>query len=249
MTCKEFSLEGKKVLVTGASSGIGREVCIRTRQAGAEVYATGRDRARLEETAGLMGDNRCTVIPADLSTEDGLSSVCDSIPAIDGLVNCAGIIEIVPLKFITPDKIRGINRINYEVPVLLTQRLSKHKKLNQGSSLLAISSIYAHFGEKAHALYAGSKGGLEAAFRSLAVELAAQKIRVNCIASGMVKTQMAKKAEEILSPEALQKQANEYPLGFGQPSDVANAVLFLLSDASKWITGSTLVVDGGFSCR
>jgi predicted outer membrane repeat protein len=240
-----FSLAGKSILITGATSGIGREVAIAISQLGGILIITGRDNKRLEETFSKLSGQNHMMFTADLTNKDEIVSLADNLPVIDGIVNSAGITAHLPSKFIAQDDITSIFRINYEAPVLLTARILKKKKLRNNASVIFLSSIatkYPYFGG---ALYSGTKAALEAYSRTLALELAPKGIRSNCISPSFVKTPMVEGAGETISAEVLEKFEKMMPLGFGETSDVANAIIYLLSDASKWVTGSNMVMGGG----
>lgn len=244
-----FSLTGKRILVTGATSGIGRASAHLAADLGAEVIGTGRSEERLHELMGVLGGEQHTAVVADLTDPAGRDRVLEAIEVCDGVVHAAGRLTVVPFAFIREAAVREVQCLNYDVPILLTQALLKQKKLNRGSSIVFISSVAAHSGTKGHALYSGTKAALEAAARCLTLEVAGREIRVNCIAPGMVRTTMAADASGSLGDEAMRRHEEEYPLGFGQPEDVAAAVCFLLSGGARWITGSTLIADGGYSVR
>jgi NAD(P)-dependent dehydrogenase (short-subunit alcohol dehydrogenase family) len=245
MTRDPFSLDGKTILVTGASSGIGRQCCITASRRGARTVATGRDPERLADTMGsLSGDGHRSVV-ADLTTAEGFEAVIAAVDGLDGVVHSAGISIMVPLKFVTEDALRDQQRINLEVPLLLTRDLFKQRKLEPQASVIFLSSAAAFRGEVGQSVYASTKAALVAATRVIAKEVAVRRIRVNCLCPGMVRTPML--AIGTLTEEDYEREESKYPLGYGEPEDVAHAAVFLLSDASKWITGTSLVLDGGRS--
>ncbi len=246
----DFDLNGKIIVVTGASSGIGRAIAENISLNGGTVIAIGRNKERLAETQKLMHSReKHIMLNVDLTNDLAVTEVVAKLPKIDGIVHSAGIIKILPAKFITQAHLAEIQKINYEVPVLLTQQLIKVKKFNKQSSIVFITSIVAQVGSKGHALYAGTKGALTAVSKVLALELASQGIRSNCILPGMIRTPMANLTGEIISAESMEDHEKMYPLGFGEPTDVALAAQFLLSNASRWITGTNLIVDGGYSSQ
>ena len=246
-----FTLTGKTVLVTGASSGIGREVAICSSASGANVIITGRNAERLEGTFHALHINsgqEHRMCVTDITEDAGIASLADAVGRLDGLVHSAGINDKALLKYIDREKIDKMFRINYSAPLLLTKELFRQKKLNGGCSLVFISSISSTYATISNALYASSKGAVNALIRVLALELSGKKIRVNGIMPGMVRTDMIKAYG--LSDEQLQETERHYPLGrLGTPVDIANAALFYLSDASSWITGTNLTVDGGVTLR
>jgi NAD(P)-dependent dehydrogenase (short-subunit alcohol dehydrogenase family) len=245
----QFQLNEKTILVTGASSGIGRQICISSSKMGATIIATGRNVQRLHATMDdLTGDGHI-MMPADLLNNKDIVELINQLPAINGVVHSAGIVNYIPMKMINENALEKIQKINYYAPLLFTKDLIKNKKLIPKSSIVFIASISYHIAIAGNGLYAGSKAGLIATARVLALELAKQKIRVNCLAPGMIRTPMFKEAEQVVSAEQLIEHEKLYPFGYGEPDDIANATIFLLSDASKWITGTTLIIDGGYTIK
>jgi NAD(P)-dependent dehydrogenase (short-subunit alcohol dehydrogenase family) len=245
----QFSLINKTILVTGASSGIGRQVCISLAELGAKVIATGRDEIRLAETYSMLEGENHQIIPFDL-TETGLhKEFVDKLPKLSGIVHSAGIARYIPFKAISEKELRQTQLLNYEAPILLTQQLLKYKKIEKKGSIVFIASISGLIGTVGNTIYAGSKAALIAATRALAIEVAGQEIRANCVSPGMVMTPLTAKIEDSVSTETFKENEKLHPLGFGVPEDVANACVFLLSDASRWITGTNLVIDGGYTCH
>lgn len=242
-----FSLEGKTILITGASSGIGREVAISTSKMGAQVIITGRNEERLKSTFQNLVGKGHTFFSADLTQEDDISKLVNSISTINGMVHCAGILQPFPIKFIQKKQIDTMFNINYYSAVLLASKLLKQKKILNQASLVFISSISStyrpYFGG---ALYAGSKAAIEAFSRGLAFENAGNKIRSNCISPAIIKTPIFDEyIDSITVDDNIKAYEKQYPLGFGEPLDVANAAIYLLSEASRWVTGSIIVMDGG----
>ncbi len=243
-----FLLTDKNILVTGASSGIGRQVSIAVSEMGGSVIAVGRNIERLNETMGQLKGNSHVSIIADLAMEEDRENLIAQIPKINGVVHSAGLMKTVPMKFVTEKALREISLINYDVPVLLMQSLLKKKLLLPGSSVVFISSIIVHHNAIGHGIYAGSKGALSAVVKTFALELATQKTRANCLLPGMIRTQMSGEVEDTVGSDKIAEHERAYPLGFGCTADVANAVIFLLSDASRWITGTNMIIDGGLTC-
>ena len=245
------SLNNKNILVTGASSGIGKETAILLSSLGANVIIAGRNAERLTLTfEQLVSTNNNIKLAFDVNDEDAVASIASQLPMIDGIVHAAGIMQTLPFKFINRTAINEIINTNFLSPLFLTQAIVKAKRLNKGASLVFVSSIGGNIiGSKGNLMYSASKGALNAALKVLALEMAPQKIRVNNIAPGMVKTEMWNTENSLFSAEQLADDEKKYPLGYGEPIDVANAAAFLLSDAGKWITGSTLIIDGGFTIQ
>lgn len=245
-----FSLEGKKILITGASSGIGADTAIECSRMGASVVITGRNEERLGQTFSLLDNSygaQHWMIVVDLIDESGLSALVEQIDSIDGLVNNAGVNRVKPVTFIKQDDLDFVFQSNTWAAVNLTRMLCKKKKLSKNSSIVFTSSVSAFFNAPGRALYAGSKAALTAFMRSFAVELADKGIRANAVHPGMVETKMI---VENLTEEELKNNLKEYPLNrFGKPEDVAWAIIYLLSDASSWVTGTSLIVDGGFMLK
>lgn len=244
-----YSLEGKRVLVTGASSGIGRGIAIECSRMGAKVVITGRNETRLHETLSLMYNiDEHEVLMADLAVEDDVQNLVDSIEeGLDGIVLCAGFTIVKPFKFVSPQDIEAIMDVNYKAPVILTQKLLKKKKINKCASIVFISSVSGVFvSAPAAALYSGSKGAVNGVAKAMALDLSPRGIRVNCVNPGMVDTNIFSKGD--ITREQLEEDVKHYPLGrYGKPEDIAYAVVYLLSDASAWVTGSNLKIDGGLT--
>ena len=240
-----FQLKGKKILVTGASSGIGYEVCKTIALMGGHFIAVARRADLLEKLVADFDAVESSFIVADLSKAADIKLVSDSIEKIDGVVHSAGIVKLVPLKFYKEEVMDEMRKINYDSIVILMSQLAKNKKLNPQSSIVLISSISGIYGMKANGIYAGIKGALIGISKTWANELAATKTRVNVVAPGMVKTEITQNTIDVLSAEVVAEDEKKYPLGYGLAEDVAYPVLFLLSDASKWITGQTIILDGG----
>jgi NAD(P)-dependent dehydrogenase (short-subunit alcohol dehydrogenase family) len=211
---------------------------------GASVIISGRNEEKLIETLSQMSD-RTQMVTADLTEDAGLSFLVDSISQIDGLFHAVGIIQPYPIKFIKRKNIEELLNTNLTSAILLTSNLLKNKKVSNSSSFVFISSVSANHPYMGGALYSTSKAALEAFTRSVALEHANQKIRANILAPALVQTDMFNKTKEAYSEDEFQQIITQYPLGIGQPLDVARAAVFLLSEASSWITGTTLQMDGG----
>ena len=242
-----FSLSGRTVLVTGATAGLGRNTAIHAARMGARVVISGRHEERLAATLAQLDGEGHRAIPADLADQGARDALVAELPALDGVVHCAGLTLLHPFKFIDEARYRTIYAINVEAPLFLTQRLYKARKLNAGGSIVFISSMAPRVGTKGHSIYAGSKSALYGISRVLAHELAPAKVRVNTLSPAMVNTEVTAGFKAQLSPDLLAADEARYPLGYGEPEDVANAAIFFLSPASKWITGVDLVMDGGLT--
>lgn len=243
-----YSLEGKTILVTGASSGIGRATAIECSKMGATVIITARNEGRLKETLDSLekkfGQTHQMLL-ADLSKEEEIIKLVDLQPILDGVSLNAGIVKTLPVKFINHDALSEVLNVNMIGPVILTQRLLKKKKLQKGSSVVFTSSIGGvMISTIGNTMYGISKGGLNAFMKGLALEMASLGIRSNSVNPGFVATNIL--SAGVISEEQLKENMAKYPLGrFGKPEDIAHAIIYLLSDASSWVTGHTLVVDGG----
>ena len=252
MSYNPFSLENKVILVTGASSGIGRTTAIECSKMGATVIITGRNETRLKETFDTLDKSysqKHQMVLADLSTEEAVYTFVDSLPSINGASLNAGIVKTLPIKFINNTDLSDVLNTNLIGPVLLTQRLLKKKKISKGCSIVFTSSIGGvMISTIGNTMYGVSKGGLNAFMKGLALEMAANGIRSNSVNPGFVSTNIL--SSGTISDEQLRKNLEKYPLGrFGRPEDIAYAIIYLLSDASSWVTGHTLVIDGGVTIR
>lgn len=239
-----FSLEGKTILVSGASSGIGKRTAIECALMGAKLIICGRNEERLSDTLSKLEGCGHRLFVGDLTDEAFISSFTDELPALDGVFFCAGVTDTTLTKFISHDKIERVFSINIESPMLMTKWLVKKKKLNSSASLVYMSSMGAEEVTKGLGIYAASKAALNSFMRSVANELSPRQIRANSIMPMMVQTELVENITT-LSKEDLAKDEAKYPLGYGKPEDIAYAVVYLLSDASKWVTGSILKMDGG----
>lgn len=248
MSNNPFSLSSKTILVTGASSGIGRAVAIECSKVGASIFATGRNKERLEQTMGeLEKSDSHLALQADLTNSEEIARMVADLPVLDGAVFCAGVNDKTLTKMIDQDKIDKMFHTNVFSQMLLIKELIKKKKLNAGASLVMISSIASTYSTISNSLYAASKGAVESYMRVLALELAPRKIRVNAIRPGMVETPIL---ESYALAEGLEEFKKQFPLGrFGRPEEIAYGIIYLLSDASQWTTGSCLTIDGGITLR
>lgn len=242
-----FSLEGRTVLITGASSGIGQATAIACAGMGAKVVITGRDTERLQETQNRLDAQCAAMIPADLTVTEDVENLIKMLPPLDGAVLCAGNSTTLPLQFGTREKFDDMFDVNFFAPVELLRLMYKKKVLQKGASVVLIASIGGtHSFMPGNGVYGASKAALNSVMKYAAREYASRKVRVNSICPGMVDTPLIHRGT--ITEEQLAEDAKRYPLGrYGQPEDIANGVVYLLSDASSWLTGHDLVIDGGFS--
>lgn len=240
-----FGLHGKTLLVTGASSGIGRQVALDCARAGATIIVSGRDGSRLSEVLQALSDGPHRMVVADLATDDGIEQLGIEAGPIDGMVFCAGISALAPMRMVNRSHIQNQLNTNLIAPMLLTRQLSARNHLREGGSIVFMSSISAHIGVPGVAAYASTKAALEGMARSLSMELARKNIRVNCLAPGLVQTPMFDAA--VATTGGLEATVAKYPLGIGTPEDIGAASIFFMAPASRWITGTVLVMDGGHS--
>lgn len=241
-----FSLENKRILVTGASSGIGRQVALSANEAGAHVIITARDETRLNETASHIKNKNVSIILCDLTNDELIKTQFGNIDPIDGIVHCAGLVSPFPTQFLARKHVMETFNTNFIAPVLLNSFLQHKKKINKNASLVFLSSISVEFPYEGGSMYSASKAAIEAYSRSLALELVKNKIRSNCIAPALIKTPMYENAEKNMINSSMSDLVTEkYLLGVGVPTDVANLTTFLLSDAARWITGKKFTIDGG----
>lgn len=242
-----FSLSGKTILVTGASSGIGSTTAIECSKLGASVIITGRDQERLNNTYSELEGTGHKSFCADLTNSDELELLVDSLPKLDGCVNNAGIVGLVPTAFMTEEKITRMQQINLNAPMLLTKMLVKKKKMMNPSSIVFTSSVAGVYRvSMGNAIYATTKCGIDAFMRTAALELASKGIRCNSVNPAMVETRILNRGQ--LTPEQYEADRQRYPLKrYGHPEDVAWGIIYLLSDASSWVTGTSLKLDGGMT--
>lgn len=244
-----FSLEGKIILVTGASSGIGKATAIECSKMGARVIITGRNEERLNETYKcLEGEGHCQII-AELTKSEDVENLVSKVGKLNGVVLCAGKGLTLPLLYSTPEKFSEIFNINFFSPVELLRLLVKKKCVEKESSVVFIDSIggvrrWSH----GNAIYGSSKAALSSVIHFYAIELGVKKIRVNGICPGMVETPLI--SSGTITEEQMQADRDKYPLKrYGRPIDIADGVVYLLSNASSWVTGHCLVIDGGITAK
>jgi NAD(P)-dependent dehydrogenase (short-subunit alcohol dehydrogenase family) len=240
-----FSLAGKRILVTGASSGIGRQAALTCAQMGAEVVFTGRDVARLQAVMGEMPGNGHVHVAADLTSQADMERLIGEAGAVDGVVHAAGISRLAPFRMVNQAHLDDIFSSNTYAPMLLTKGLLAKKQIRANGSIVFVTGLVSHVGPVASGAYAASKAALLGAMRTLGLEVAKQGIRANCIAPGYVRTPMLEGVAQ--SGGNINELLDVTPLGLGEPEDIAYAAVFYLSDASRWITRNYFVVDGGLS--
>lgn len=239
-----FSLVGKTILVTGASSGIGRSIAITCSGMGAKVIANGRNFAKLQETSFLMEPERCIIMPSDLTDAATLTSLVVALPKLDGVVHCAGLGQRILCKDLKGINVDQVMDVNFKAPVMLQAELLRQKKINKGASIVFIASIASWSGSVGNSIYSASKGAIISYANCLALELAPRNIRVNCISPAMVWTDLI--LADGTDEEQLKEDEQKYPLKrYGKPEDIANLAVYMLSDASAWMTGSNVKISGG----
>lgn len=247
-----FSLIGKTILVTGASSGIGRGIAIQCSKMGAAIVATGRNEANLNETLKMLEGDGHKVIAADLSKQVHIDRLVAECPVLNGYVHSAGVLKLCTTKSVNRQILEESIETNAIAPIMLTNGLLRKKKLKAPASIIFISSLSGVFiGGTGEISYSATKGALSGYMKTAALELAPRSIRVNTICPALVPTDLSRQYHEIVPEEILKAEIpTKYPLGrMGTTDDVANAAIYLLSDASSWITGINLVLDGGLTLR
>lgn len=251
-----FSLEGKTILVTGASSGIGRQCAIDCSKMGAKVVAVARNQERLSETLSLMDGSGHSCYSYDLSNTEGIGELVSKMVTecgkFDGMVYAAGVEKTLPFKLLKPSDYKEVFRVNTLSAFEMTRNLCNIKHFNKslgGGSIVLVASITAIIARGGTAAYSASKGALLSTARVLAQELSSRKIRVNCVSPGTILTPMMQNYLEKLSEEDYKKRVGGFPLGLGETTDISNACIFLLSNASRWITGQNFIIDGGFTMQ
>ena len=240
---EKFSLNGKTILVTGASSGIGRAIAIACSQQGARVILNGRNQLRLQATLETLSGEGHEAVQADLTNAEQRTFLVESLPQLDGVVHCAGIGSRVLCKMLEEQDVSRVMQANFEAPVLLQAELLREKKIAKEASIVFIASAAATMPSVGNAIYSASKAAIIAYAKCLAQELANRKIRVNCISPAMVWTDLALVGA---TEEQLREAEQNYPLKrYAQPEDITGAAIYLLSDASSWVTGSNMELTGG----
>lgn len=246
-----MDMTGKHVLVTGAGSGIGRATAVLLSELGASVVIVGRDIEKLKVTSTALANPQFAIEPFDLSNSDGIVDWMRSIATqhgrFDGLVHCAGIQTFNPLRSMTPKALDRLLRVNTISSAMLIKAMQYLDCGADKASIVMVASTAAILATPANGPYGASKAAVMALVRTFALELVERGIRLNAVAPALVETEMVQHNRELMTAEAFQGMVDKHPMGIGRPQDVANAMVFLLSDAARWITGTTLVIDGGVS--
>ena len=231
-------------MVTGASSGIGRGIAVTCSKMGASVIINGRNTVKLSETLSIMEGEGNAVVAGDLTDSQMLATIVKTLPKLDGVVHCAGIGQRIPCKLLSKQLVDEVMDVNFKAPIILQSELLKQNKLNKGGSIVFIASMAIWSPSMGNSVYSASKGAVVSFANCLALELAPRKIRVNCISPAMVWTDLI--LNDGLEEEQLKADENNYPLKrYGQPEDIANLAVYMLSDASSWMTGSNVKISGG----
>jgi NAD(P)-dependent dehydrogenase (short-subunit alcohol dehydrogenase family) len=247
-----LDMQGRLVLVTGASSGLGRETAILLSELNARVALSGRNRERLEETLSRMTGGGHRIDPFDLNETDAIPDWIKRVTAeagpLGGLVHSAGVVTVLPAQAASTARVESLMRTNVTSAIMLVKAFRRSGCALEGSGIVLFSSVAGIAGVPGLSIYSASKAALIGFSRSAAVELAAAGLRINCVAPGTIETSMVDRSREMTqTQEQHEAMKSKHPLGFGHPRDVAHAAAFLLADTGRWITGTTLVVDGGYS--
>jgi len=247
-----LNLKNKNIIITGASSGIGRQCAITFSQLGANIILIARNKERLKDTLNKLEKGNHLIVPQNITEYDKLEEVVniavDKIGRISGFVHSAGIEMTLPLRSMTPSYYEDMFAINVISGLELARIISKKKYLDKnGASFVFISSVMGILGQLGKIGYCSSKGSLISGVKAMALELAFKKIRVNCILPGVVETEMSNEMFQKLSEESKKNIVDMHPLGLGKPEDIAYACVYLLSDSARWVTGTNLIIDGGYS--
>ena len=251
MSYNPYSLAGKTILVTGAGSGIGRATSVECSKLGARLVLVDSNEQGLADTLAMLAQPELEhlTFAVNLCDEEAIADMVGKLPVLDGVSNNAGITKLVPLQFIGADDFERIHKVNLLAPILLTKYLVKKKKIAKGGSIVFTASAGGVFVSSfGNAIYATSKCGVDGYMRTAALELAPKGIRCNSVNPGMVETPLINRGQ--ITDEQHEKDKENYPLGrYGKPEDVAFATIYLLSDASCWMTGTALKIDGGLTLK
>lgn len=256
MSFNPFSLKDKVIIVTGASSGIGAQCAIDCSKMGAKVVLVARNEERLNETLSKCEEpSKHLVFPFDLSSSEGLKEaikdVVGKMGKINGVVNCAGMSSVTPIKMITDDLLNQFFQTNVYSAINLSKEVARMGNYDKegGCSIIFFASIMGCVGEKCKTLYSATKGALISASRSMACELAKNKIRVNVVSPGAIVTPINAHQAYMVDPVLRNELEDKHLLGLGECEDISNACIYLLSDAARWVTGHNLIVDGGYTAK
>ena len=248
-----LDMSGRTVVVTGASAGIGRDVAILLGELGARVALVGRNLDRLNSVASKMSGSRHLVEAFDLNQLEEIPAwmkkIAEKFGELHGVVHCAGVQQTMPLRAITVRPAEDVMRVNVLAALMLAKGLRQKGVRAADASLVLVASVMGLVGAPGCAVYCASKGAVISMTRALALELAAEKIRVNCVAPAFVKTEMLEELKSVAGADQMAAVEARHPLGFGEPRDVSHSIAFLLSPASRWMTGSTMTVDGGYTAQ
>lgn len=247
MSGDPFTLLGKTVLITGASSGIGKAVAQECAAAGAVCIITARNRERLSQTFLTLSGSGHEQVIADLTSLSDINILVENLPKLDGVICCAGVVETKILKFTDDEDLDKLFKTNTFSSIRLIRSMIQSKKLNNEASIVIISSISGvRCGYIGGALYGATKGALEGFMKATALELSQQKIRVNTITPGMIETPLLNNSE--IDQDVIDVDKQKYPLKrYGKPEEIGYSAVYLLSDATKWMTGTSLLIDGGYT--
>lgn len=237
-----FSLQDKTILITGASSGIGRATALLCAGMGAQLFVCGRDRARLDALLAELPGSGHVAVQGDLTDPADRKALLDQLPVLDGCVFSAGVVAMVPVRMISQKHIDNMFAVNYVAPVMLSQSLLAGRKIRNAGSLVYVTAIAEHFAPTATSIYSGAKAALTATVRGIAGEYAKQQIRANCVSPGYVNTPLLEGLQKV---SAMGEKLALTPLGEIEPEDVAAGIVYLLSPASRWVSRTTLTIDGG----
>lgn len=253
MIINPMDLSGRTILITGASSGLGKGIAELVARLGARVILVARDAARLESARDCLAGSGHVVEAFDLVQTDGIPGWMRDMGqrqgVVHGLVHCAGVLTTKPLRMQTAMDWEKSMGLNVTAAAALAKGFRQKGVCAESGSIVFLSSVMALAGQPGQVLYSATKGALVAMTRSMALELAREGIRVNCVAPAVVMTGMSESLKKNTSPEQFAEITAMHPLGLGRPEDVAHAVAFLLADTARWITGTTLTVDGGYTAH